>query len=239
MEWIRSMLEWARTVFEQTGMGPAALPAAFLLGLLSSIACSCCTMPVLGAVAGYSGTRRQGGLKRTLLAALFFMLGAVIATVILGAVAAFLGQVAQSTLGTYWKIFAGIVALFVGLAALRLLPFRLPGLKMSRERSEPEGYLGAAVFGLVVGGGIGACSLPCNPGILIVLGVAVLEGYTFWMVAILISYAIGFGLPLAAIMLGISAGARSIKAKKAEAVIRTIAGVLLVVAGFYFLATIS
>ena len=109
MEWIRAMVEWARTVFEQTGIGPAALPAAFLLGLLSSIACSCCTLPVLGAVAGYSGTRRQGSFKRTLFAALFFMLGAVIATVILGAVAGFVGQVAQSTLGTYWKIFAGII----------------------------------------------------------------------------------------------------------------------------------
>jgi cytochrome c biogenesis protein CcdA len=237
MEWIRSMVEWARTVFEQTGIGPAALPAAFMLGLLSSIACSCCTLPVLGAVAGYSGASRRGGLKRTVFAALFFMLGAVIATVILGAVAAFIGQVAQSTLGAYWKLFAGIIAIFVGLAALKLLPFRLPGLKMSRDRSEPEGYLGAAVFGLVVGGGIGACSLPCNPGILIVLGVAVLEGYTFWMVAILISYAIGFSLPLAAIMLGVSVSARSIKARKAEAVIRTIAGVLLIGAGFYFLAT--
>ncbi|MHC4354852.1 MAG: cytochrome c biogenesis CcdA family protein [Planctomycetota bacterium] len=237
MEWIRAMVEWARTVFEQTGVGPAALPAAFLLGLLSSIACSCCTLPVLGAVAGYSGARRQGSLRRTLFAALFFMLGAVIATVILGAVAGFVGQVAQSTLGTYWKIFAGIIAILVGLAALKLLPFRLPGLKMSRDRSEPEGYLGAAIFGLVVGGGIGACSLPCNPGILIVLGVAVLEGYTFWMVAILISYAIGFSLPLAGIMLGVSAGARSVKARKAEAVIRTVAGVLLIGAGFYFLAT--
>lgn len=237
MEWIRAMVEWARTVFEQTGIGPAALPAAFMLGLLSSIACSCCTLPVLGAVAGYSGASRRGSLKRTVFAALFFMLGAVIATVILGAVAAFIGQVAQSTLGTYWKLFAGIIAIFVGLAALKLLPFRLPGLKMSRDRSEPEGYLDAAFFGLVVGGGIGACSLPCNPGILIVLGVAVLEGYTFWMVAILISYAIGFSLPLAAIMLGVSVGARSIKARKAEAVIRTIAGVLLIGAGFYFLAT--
>lgn len=237
MEWIRAMVEWAGTVFERTGIGPAALPAAFLLGLLSSIACSCCTLPVLGAVAGYSGTRRQGSLKRTLFAALFFMLGAVIATVILGAVAGFVGQVAQRTLGTYWKVFAGIIAILVGLAALKLLPFKLPGLKMSRDRPEPEGYLGVAVFGLVVGGGIGACSLPCNPGILIVLGVAVLEGYTFWMVAILISYAIGFSLPLAAIMLGVSAGARSIKAKRADAVIRTIAGILLLGAGFYFLAT--
>lgn len=237
MEQIQSMGEWALAVFQKTGIGPAALPAAFLLGLLSSIACSCCTLPVLGAVAGYSGTLRKGDLNRTLFTALFFMLGAVIATVILGVVAGFLGRVAQSKLGTYWKILAGIIAIFIGLAALKLLPFRLPGLKMSHDKSEPQGYLGAAIFGLVVGGGIGACSLPCNPGILIVLGVAVLEGYTLWMVLTLIAYAIGFSLPLAAIVVGVSIGASSIRAKKTEAVIRTIAGILLIGAGFYFLAT--
>jgi len=237
MEWIRSTMEWATTVLEQTGVGPSALPVAFLLGLLSAIACTCCTLPVLGAVAGYSGTQKDKGHRSNLVAALFFMLGAVIATVILGAVAALLGQVAQSTLGTYWKLFAGIIAIFVGLAALKLLPFKLPGLNMSHGKSEPKGFLGVAVFGLIVGGGIGACSLPCNPGIVIVLGVAVLQGYTFWMIAMLIAYAIGFSLPLAAIMVGVSFGTSSIKVKKAEAVVRTIAGILLIFAGFYFLAT--
>lgn len=213
------------------------MPVAFVLGLLSAIACTCCTLPVLGAVAGYSGTKGGKSNKSNLVAALFFMLGAVIATVILGAVAGFAGQVAQRTLGTYWKLFAGIIAIFVGLAALKLVPFKLPGLNASGGKSEPKGLLGVAVFGLVVGGGIGACSLPCNPGILIVLGVAVLEGYTFWMAATLIAYAVGFSLPLAAIMVGVSFGASSIRAKRAEAVIRTIAGVLLILAGFYFLAT--
>lgn len=230
-------MQWATTVLEQTGVGPAVLPVAFLLGLLSAIACTCCTLPVLGAVAGYSGTKGNNSRRANLVAALFFMLGTVIATVILGAVAGFVGQVAESTLGTYWKLLAGIIAIFVGLASLKLLPFKLPGANISGGKSEPKGLLGVALFGLVVGGGIGACSLPCNPGILIILGVAALEGYTFWMAATLIGYAIGFSLPLAAIMVGVSFGTSSIKAKKAEAVIRTIAGVLLILAGFYFLAS--
>ena len=49
---------------------------------------------------------------------------------------------------------------------------------------------------------------------------------------------IGFGLPLAAIMLGVSFGKLAIKAKRAEAAIRIAAGVLLIAAGFYFLATL-
>jgi len=230
-------MQWAKTVFEQTGIGPAALPFAFLLGLFSAIACTCCTLPVLGAIVGYSGTRQEKGHKANLLAALFFMLGTIIATIILGVVAGFIGQVAQSTLGKYWKIFAGLIAIFIGLAALKLLPFKLPQIKTSQDKSQPKGFFGASMFGLIVGGGIGVCSLPCNPGILIVLGVAVLQGYTFWMIAILITYAIGFSLPLAAIMLGVSFSKSAIRAKKAETAMRIIAGVLLIVAGFYFLTT--
>ena len=237
MEWLQSIIEWVRTVLEQTGIGPAALPFVFLLGLFSSIACACCTLPILGAIAGYSGTRKDDNRRASLLAAFFFMLGTIIATVILGGVAGFIGEVAQTTLGKYWKLFAGLIAIFVGLAALKLLPFKLPRIRPSRNKSQPKGFFGAALFGLVVGGGIGVCSLPCNPGILIVLGVAILQGYTFWTIAILIAYAIGFSLPLAAIILGVSFGKSAIKAKKAETAIRIIAGVLLIVAGFYFLAT--
>lgn len=237
MEYIRSMIEWATTALEQTGTGPAVLPVAFLLGLFSAIASACCTLPVLGAVAGYSGMQKDKSRRANLFAALFFMLGTVTAIVILGAVAGFIGQVAQSTLGAYWRLFAGIVAIFVGLTTLKLVPFKLPGLNPGAPGSKPKGALGVAVFGLIVGGGIVVSSLPCNPAIFIVLGVAVLQGYTFWVMAMLIAYAIGFSLPVTAIMVGVSFGTSSIKAKKAEPVIRTIAGVLLISAGFYFLAT--
>ncbi len=236
MTWIQSIMEWARTVLEQTGYGPAALPFAFVLGLVSAIASACCTLPLLGAIAGYSGTRDDIDRRAKFLAALCFMLGTTIALVILGYVAGFIGQVAQDVMGKYWKVFAGLVAIVVGLAALKLLPFKLPS-KIVKGKTRPKGFLGAAVFGLVMGGGICVASLACNPGIYIVLGVAVLQGYTLWGMAIMAAYAVGFSLPLALIMLGVSLGKGVIKAKKTETAIRVIAGVLLIVAGFYFLAT--
>ena len=232
------MQEWVNQTLANPSVGLAVPLAAFLLGLFSAIACACCTLPILGAIAGYSGMRAYDNRRASLLAALFFMIGTIIATIILGGVAGFIGQVAQSTLGKYWKVFAGFIAIFVGLAALKLLPFNLPQIKSSRQKSRPKGFFGAAMFGLIVGGGIGVCSLPCNPGILIVLGVAVLQGYTFWTIAILIAYAIGFSLPLAAIILGVSFGKMAFKAKKADTAIRIIAGVLLITAGFYFLKTL-
>jgi cytochrome c biogenesis protein CcdA len=238
MEWIQSITEWTKTVFEQTGFRPAALPLAFLLGLVSAVASACCTLPLLGAIVGYSGTQKRSGHKSNLLAALFFMLGTVAALVVLGSVAGFIGQIAQSVLGKYWKIFAGLIAIFVGLGTLKLLPFKLPQSKSSENRSKPKGLIGPAVVGFIMGGGVSVASLACNPGIYIVLGVAVLQGYTLWAMAILAAYAVGFSLPLAAIMLGVSFGSSAIKARKAEVVIRIIGGVLLIAAGFYFLSTL-
>ena len=92
----------------------------------------------------------------------------------------------------------------------------------------------AAIVGLIMGGAVSVCSLGCNPGIFIILGVAVLQGYTLWMFGVLIAYAIGFSLPLAALMLGVSFGKSAIRFKKADTVIRRAAGVLLIGVGFYF-----
>jgi cytochrome c-type biogenesis protein len=237
MDMIQSLMEWAKTVLEQTGFGPAALPLAFVLGLASAIASACCTLPLIGAIAGYSGTRADKDRRTKLLAALSFMLGTILALVILGSVAGMVGQVAQNVMGKYWKIFAGLIAIFVGLGALKLLPFKLP-TKTVTEKSHPQGLLGAAVFGLIMGGGVCVASLACNPGIYIILGVAVLQGHTLWGMLIMVAYAVGFSLPLTAIVLGVSFGKTAIKAQKTEKVIRTVGGVLLLIAGFYFLATL-
>ena len=237
MELIQSIMEWSKSVLEQTGFRPAALPFAFILGLVSAVASAYCTLPLLGAIVGYSGTRQDSDRREKFLAAFFFMLGTTIALVILGVVAGFTGQLAQDLMGKYWKVFAGLVAIFVGLVALKLLPFKLP-VKTAAINPRPKGFLGAAAFGLIMGGGISVCSMCCNPGIFIVLGVAVLQGYTFWAMAIMASYAVGFSLPLALIILGVSFGKSAIKAKKTEAAIRIICGILLLVAGFYFLATL-
>jgi cytochrome c biogenesis protein CcdA len=50
-------------------------------------------------------------------------------------------------------------------------------------------------------------------------------------------FAIGFSLPLGAILLGVSLGKTSLVARNADAAIRWISGIVLLVAGFYFLIT--
>jgi cytochrome c biogenesis protein CcdA len=236
MGWILSIAELAKTTLDQAGTSPVAIPLAFLLGLASAIASACCTLPVFGAIVGYAGTRDAADKRSNLLTALFFMLGTIIALMILGIVAGMIGQVAQSTLGKYWKVFAGMAAIVFGLATLKLIPFDFSVKGDSSSSKQKRGLLGVAIAGIVMGGAVSVCSLGCNPGIFIIIGVAVLQGYTFWMLGVLLAYSIGFSLPLAALVLGVSFG-RSALGAKTEFGIRIVAGILLIGAGFYFLNT--
>jgi len=221
----------------QDGSSSAIAPAlAFALGLVSAIASACCTLPAIGMLIAYSGTRAATDRRSTFASALWFLLGTTLALVILGFVAGLVGQAAQAFLGRYWKLFAGVVAVLVGLAALKLVP--LPALARKPAAGQvpvTRGGGDAALGGLFLGGGVAACSLPCNPGIFIVLGAAVLQGRTFWGMVLMAAFAVGFSLPLAAILFGVSFGKASVRAGKADSMIRSVAGVLLVTAGLYLL----
>lgn len=232
------LLKWVTDTLQAASMGPAALPLAFLLGLVSAVASACCTLPAMGMLAAYSGTRQDANRRTACVSAIAFMIGTTLALIILGFVAGCVGQTAQALLGRYWKIFAGASAVLLGLATLKLLPLKLPRFTRKAEScSAAHGVLGKVAVGLLMGGGVAAGSLPCNPGIFIVIGASVLMGKILWGMILMTAFGVGFSLPLGAILLGISLGKAAIKMQKAEAAIRTVAGALLVCAGFYLLAT--
>ena len=189
------MLKWVTDTLQAASMGPAALPLAFLLGLVSAVASACCTLPAMGMLVAYSGSRETVDRRSAFRSAVWFLAGTTLALMILGFVAGWVGQTAQAFLGRYWKLFAGGVAVLFGLATLKLLPFKLP----SRARKEGAlsasgGKMGAALGGLILGGGVAACSLPCNPGIFIVIGASVLMGKIVWGMLLMAAFAVGFSL---------------------------------------------
>ena len=232
------MLASISKTLQEASMSPAAVPLAFLLGLVSAVASACCTLPALGMLIAYSGTRQDNNRRAAAVSALSFMIGTSVALMILGFIAGFVGQAAQALLGKYWKLFAGVMAVLLGLAALKLLPVKLPQFAGKAEaHSTAHGMLGTVVVGLLMGGGVAASSLPCNPGIFIVIGASVLMGRVFWGMLLMAAFGVGFSLPLGAILFGISFGKTAIKAQKVEAIIRIVAGILLVSAGLYLLAT--
>lgn len=215
---------------------PLGLVFALVLGTVSAVTSACCTLPAMALLVGYSGAQANESRKGALRSALLFTLGIVLALMIIGGVAGFIGQVAQVSLGGYWKVFAGIVAVFLGLATLKLLPFQLSLGKLAGLGSKTTG-LGAAIAGIVLGGIVAVSSLPCNPGIFIVIGAALLLGRVLWAVLMLAMFAVGFSLPLGAILLGISLSKVTFAAKGADTAFRWVAGLVLLVAGFYFLLT--
>ena len=232
------MMQWVTETLQSASMGPAALPLAFLLGLVSAVASACCTLPAMGMLVAYSGTRADANRRTAFASAISFMIGTTLALIVLGFVAGFVGQAAQALLGRYWKLFAGVIAVVLGLAALKMLPLKLPQFSRKTEtRSAVHGMLGTVVVGLLMGGGVAASSLPCNPGIFIVIGASVLMGHILWGMVLMAAFGVGFSLPLGAILFGVAFGKASLKAQKAEAAIRVVAGVLLVGTGFYLLVT--
>jgi cytochrome c biogenesis protein CcdA len=230
------MLEYITNSLQKVASEPLGLVFALILGVVSAATSACCTLPALGVLVGYSGAQVNDNRKAAVKTALLFTLGMIVSLMIIGWIAGFVGQVAQNALGRYWKVFAGIVAVFLGLAALKLLPFKISLGKFEGVKNR-LGKSGVVLAGLILGGIVAASSLPCNPGIFIVIGAAILQGKVFWATLMLAMFAIGFSLPLGAVLLGISLSKVSLAARGADAAIRWIAGAVLVIAGFYFLVT--
>ena len=230
------MLEYCVATLQNAASEPLGLLFALLLGIVSAATSACCTLPALRILIGYSGAREEKNRRAAVSSVVFFTVGTILSLMIIGGIAGYVGQTAQTSLGSYWKVFAGIVAIVFGLATLKLLPFNL-SLGDSNKAISRSRNLGPAAAGLLMGGGVAASSLPCNPGIFIVLGAAVLQGQIIWAILLLASFAIGFSLPLGAVLLGVSLGKTALLTKNADTAIRWVSGCILVIAGFYLLVT--
>jgi cytochrome c-type biogenesis protein len=230
------MLEWSAEILRSSNYSVAVFPAALMLGIVGSVT-SCCNLPALGAIVGYSGTIGHDSDRRSLLSvALFFMIGTVGAFAVLGAVSGFVGQVAGAMLGLYWKLLAGFISILFGLATLGFLPFDLGKLGFTGNAGWVKSS-GATIYGLAVGGGTAACSVCCNPVLPVALTVTTLQGETLWGAAILTVFSIGYSLPMVSVLLGMGLGFRRLTSvvQRISLVIQNVAGVLLIVLGFYLL----
>lgn len=231
------MQEWIRETLSADQVGFAVLPAAFLFGVLGSVS-SCCTLPIIGAVAGYAGSLAERRSRReVLLVGVFFSVGTILSLTALGAVAGFVGQIAGASLGRYWRFAAGLMMVLFGLTALGLLQLRIPKLHLT-GRAEGRGIGGALVYGLALGGGTTACAFGCNPLLPMAIGAAVLKGATFVGAAMLAVFALGYSLPLALGLIGIGFGIGRLSniALRVMPVARIGGGALMVIVGFYLVA---
>lgn len=231
------MQEWINSLLNLKELTYAALPASFMLGFLGSVT-SCCNIAVLSALAGYSGTQVQENNRKSIFAiGLFFLLGSTVSLGIIGAVTGYASEAISTTTGNYWRIFAGMTIILFGLFSLKLVPVKIPSFKLS---GIPTGKGKALLYGFVIGGGVTACTGCCNPAFFAALGMATMKGHTLWGAAIMCLFALGYALPLAGAVIGLSFGSLklSMVAKKHSKAINSIAGVIMIFSGFYVLATI-
>jgi cytochrome c biogenesis protein CcdA len=233
------MIEWINSVLSSEQAGIIVLAAAFLLGIVSVFTCAC-NFAALGVVAGYTGTLgATGKTKKVLVSSLFFLLGTVVALSAVGCLIGFAGELISASMGNYWKIGAGIIAILFGVYTLDILPFKIPGISPNFQ-SKKSGIAGAIIFGFVMGGAISLGGLCCNPIFFIVMGASFIKGSMLWGFAMLFFYALGYGATLAAGMLGVGLGVGKLSKwlSKSAVVIKYAGGITLIALGFYLILTI-
>ena len=230
-------MEWVEQVLKSPGFSFAAFPAALLMGFLTAVT-SCCNISIIAAIVGFAGSRSETFRRKDAIStSLFFMIGSVVSLSVLGLLVGYFSGLAGTNLRRYGIALMGFAVILAGLAALKLLPFRLPSVDVYKMKV-PRGPFGAAAFGLVVGVASITCTLACcGPMLPIVLGMAVARGQGVWGASILALFAIGFSLPLAALMLGVGLGRTTTLAQKALRPIKWVAGTGLIGIGFWMLAT--
>ena len=230
------MQTWIAEVFGSPTLGLMALPAAALFGMIS-LAGSPCNIAVLAVVTGYAGSRDVHSRGEVLFSAGALCVGAVLALSTLGAVMGYLGYLAGGTMGFLGTLVIGLLAVFLGLSALGLAPFKIP-MPAFAMAARFKGRMGAVAFGATVGVAGSTCAAGCGPMLPVVLGAATLKGQPVFGAALLASFALGYAAPLAAVMLGAGLGRMAAAATVLAAPARMVAGILLVTAGFWMLATV-
>ena len=229
------MQTWIAEVFGNQTLGLMALPAALLFGMLS-LAGSPCNIAVLAVVTGYAGSREVRSRGEVLFSCAALCAGSVLALSALGAVMGYLGYLAGGTLGFVGTLAIGLLAVVLGLSTLGLVPFKIPMPKLSMA-DRFKGRLGAVAFGATVGMAGSTCAAGCGPALPLVLGTATLKGQPLFGAALLASFAIGYALPIAAVMLGAGMGRLATTATAVAKPARYVAGAVLVCAGFWILTS--
>lgn len=177
-----------------------ALGVIFWIGAVTSLSsCTAIRLPiVLGYVAG-SGQSR----KRSLLLTMLFLFGLVASYVAIGAAVASVGGMVNQLVNTSKVIFWGAGALLIvaGASATGLISPALLGNRWGRigARLERTRALGALVLGFVFGLlTMPACPL-CGAGLIVLAGIVAAKSLSLYGLAMFASFALGQGLPLAAI----------------------------------------
>ena len=168
--------------------GYAAVGFAFLVGLLFSF--NPVAMAAIPVSLAYVTRARQG---RTAVAfGAMFILGLVLAHVVLGVAAGFGGQWVQGVLGRQWGLVLGPLLILLGVVWAGWIRVPLPAFGFKAKRA--TGLWGA--FALGVPFAVAVCP-GCTPALIVILGVVAGLASPLLGGAMLLAFALGRAVPIA------------------------------------------
>lgn len=235
---IRGMEQWLKVFENPEGLTPLLLMAAFILGFLGTFA-SCCNFAIIGAVTGYSGTLNiQKNKKKLVLINLSFFFGIFLSFLAIGLITSFAGQKIADTIGSYWKIFAGITLIIAGVISMELIKIKLPSINVKSENNK-TGFFSTLIFGLSIGGASVVCAACCNPVFPVILGASFIHHNYFSSFLVILSFSTGYSLPFMVVLTGLGLGFETANKRLTNfgKYIKYITGGILIIVGFYFLLT--
>lgn len=178
--------EALRTAVEHAGL--AAIGAAFVAGLAFSVnPVALASIPV--SLAYVTKGRDKG---QALMFGSMFILGMILAHVVLGYVAGLGGKWAAELLGREWGLVLGPLLIVLGLMWTGWLRIPLPSFGFRATR--PAAAWGAFLLGIPFA--VAICPV-CTPALVVLLGVTAGFGSVVLGVVLLFAFAIGRAVPIA------------------------------------------
>jgi cytochrome c-type biogenesis protein len=212
-----------------------AFIAAIGWGVIS-ILLSPCHLSSIPLVIGYISSEQGSGRKRPYLLSLVFAAGILVSIGVIGAVTASAGRM-MGDVGVWGNVLVAGVFFLVGLYLLDVINPSWQGLVPHAPRL--RGWRGALILGLIFGIGLGPCTFAFMAP---VLGVAFSLATTSILQAVLLVAA--FGIGHCGVIVGAGGAVGTVQKyldwtehSKGTVYMRRGAGVLVILAGVYFLFT--
>lgn len=206
-----------------------AFGAVFLAGVLSSA--SPCVLATIPLVVGFVGGYAEGDRWKAFRYSLAFIVGLSLTFTAFGAAAGLLGTM-FGTLGGWWYMAAGLVAIVMGGQLMGIYKLSIP---VNREyRPKQGGIIGSFLLGLF----FGVVSSPCaTPVLVVILTFVATKRKVLYGTTLLFTYAIGHCLLMlaAGTFTGfVEAFAKSKGIVNFSILSKRIAGVIIAAAGAWF-----
>lgn len=210
-----------------------ALGASFVWGVLS-ILLSPCHLASVPLIVGFIGAQGQVTVRRAFCTATLFAVGILITIAAIGVITAAAGRM-MGDVGRYGNYFVAIVFFLVGLYLLGVLP--MPWSGPGQVGMKRKGLLAAFILGLVFGIALGPCTFAYMAPMLAVTFKLAASNFLYGA-SLLLAYGVGHCSVIVAAGTSTELVERWLnwnEQSKAVTVLKTICGILVMLAGVWLI----